>query len=157
MIALPILTVVAIYFGLGIALTTKTPVVAVVGESMHPALKHGDLVVVQGEPSSNIQVGDVIVFDSPQGFRTIHRVTQIQTLNGTIQFRTKGDAVDQEDRDWTSERSVHGRVVYQIPYFGYFILNPVMPITIVIIIAVIILIWPERKGRFHRHKRAHRG
>jgi len=153
-IALPILSTVAIYFGLGLALATERPLVAVVGQSMSPALEHGDLVIVRGGPSGNIQVGDIIVFDAPQGVRTIHRVTRIQTIpNGTIQFRTKGDAVDDEDRDWISEQFVHGHVVHRMPYLGYLMLDPTIPIAIAIIIAIIILIWPERKGRFRRHKR----
>ncbi len=153
-IAIPILSVVVIYFGLRIALATDKPLVTVVGTSMSPTLEIGDLVIIRGVPATSIQVGDIIVFDPPQGVRTIHRVTRIQTLtNGTIQFRTKGDAVDQED-DWISEQYVHGRVIHQIPYLGYLILDPVITITIAVIIAVIILIWPERRRRFRRHKRA---
>ena len=119
---------------------------------MSPTLEGGDLVIVQGAPPSNIQVEDIIVFDPPQGVRTIHRVTKMQVLqDGTMQFKTKGDAVEQED-DWVSEQYVLGRVIYRIPYLGYLILDPVIIIVAVIIIAIIILIWPERKGRFSRHK-----
>jgi len=152
-IAIPILSVIAIYFGLRLTLVTDKPLIGVVGGSMSPALEGGDLVVVQGVPASSIHVEDIIVFDPPQGVRTIHRVTRIQTLpNGTIQFRTKGDAVDNEDRDWISEQYVLGRVIYQIPYLGYLILDPTIIITAVIIIVIIILIWPERKRRARRHK-----
>ena len=154
-VAIPILSVIAIYFGLRIALATERPFVAVVGSSMSPTLEIGDLVIVQGVSANSIEVEDIIVFDPPQGVRTIHRVTRMQTLpNGTIQFRTKGDAVDDEDRDWTSEQYIHGRVICRIPYLGYLILDPVLTIIIVIIVVIIILIWPERKRRFRRHKRA---
>jgi len=151
-IALPILSLVVIYFSLTLALATERPFVAVVGSSMSPTLEGGDLVIVQGAPPSNIHVDDIIVFDPPQGVRTIHRVKKMQVLqDGTIQFKTKGDAVDQED-DWVSEQYVLGRVIYRIPYLGYVMLDPVIIIIAVIIIAIIILIWPERKGRFSRHK-----
>lgn len=154
-IAIPILSVIAIYFSLRIVLATEKPFVAVVGGSMSPALEDGDLVIVQGAPPNSIQVGDVIVFDPPQGVRTIHRVTRIKTLsNGTIQFKTKGDARDDEDRDWISEQYVLGRVIYRVPYLGYLILDPTITIIVAVIIVIIILIWPERKRRFHRHKRA---
>ena len=151
-IALPILSLVVIYFGLRIALATESPFVAVVGSSMSPTLEGGDLVIVQGASPSNIQIEDIIVFEPPQGVRTIHRVTKMQVLqDGTIQFKTKGDAVDQED-DWVSEQYVLGRVIYRIPYLGYLILDPVIIIIVVIVIVIIILIWPQRKGRFSRHK-----
>lgn len=143
-IVIPILSVIAIYFGLQFILATKTPFVTVVGGSMSPTLEMGDLVIVQGVPASNIQVGDIIVFDSPQGIRTIHRVTKIQTLpNGTIQFETAGDA-NPTKKDWIPEQNVHGRVLYRIPYIGWLALDPTIPIIIVIIIIIIILLWPEK-------------
>ena len=152
-IAIPIISVATIYFGLGVALAIDKPLVAVVGGSMSPALEAGDLVIVQGIRASKIQVEDVIVFDPPQGVRTIHRVTRIQTLpNGTFQFKTRGDAVDHEDRDWISEQYVDGRVIYRIPYLGYLILVPTITIVVVIIIVIIILIWPEKKRVARRHK-----
>lgn len=150
-IALPILSLVVIYFSLRIALATERPFVAVVGSSMSPSLEGGDLVIVQGASPSNIQIEDIIVFEPPQGVRTIHRVTRMRVQDGTIQFMTKGDAVDHED-DWVSEQYVLGRVIYRIPYLGYLILDPVIIIVVVIVIAVIILVWPQRKGRFSGHK-----
>jgi len=153
-VAIPILSVIAIYFSLRIVLATERPLVAVVGASMSPTLEVGDLVIIQGVPASSIQVQDIIVFDPPQGVRTIHRVIRIQTLqNGTIQFTTKGDAVDRED-PWISEQYVHGRVIYRIPYLGYLILDPTITIIVAVIILIILLIWPERKRRFRRHRRA---
>ena len=144
-IAVVVLSVIGIYFGLQIALATTTPWVAIASGSMSPALKVGDLVIVQGVPPTNIQVGDIIVFDPPQGSRTIHRVTKIQTLpNGTIQFKTKGDANPNEDLHWIPEQNVHGRVLYRIPYLGWLALDPTIPIIIIIIITIIILLWPEK-------------
>ena len=154
-IAIPILSIIAIYFGLQIALATDRPFVAVAGGSMSPSLEVGDLVIVQGIPPTDIQVGDIIIFDPPQGSQTIHRVTRIQTLpNGTIQFKTKGDANPNEDLHWIPEQNVHGRVLYRIPYIGWLALDPTIPITIIIIIVIIIVIWPERSKRRRRRARA---
>jgi len=116
---------------------------------MSPALELGDLIIVQGIPPTNIQVGDIIVFNSPQGTRTIHRVTRIQTLpNGTIQFKTKGDANPTEEPYWTPEQNVHGRVLYRISYIGWLAVDPTIPIIIVVILVIIILVWPEKTKRF---------
>jgi len=144
-IVILIISVVAIYFGLQIVLATKTPLLGVASGSMSPALEVGDLIIIQGTPASSIQVGDIIVFDQPQGGRTIHRVTKIQTLlNGTIQFKTKGDANPNEDLHWISEQNVHGRVSYRIPYIGWLALDPTIPIITIAIIVIIILLWPEK-------------
>ena len=149
-IAIPILSVIAIYFGLQLALATTTPIVAVASGSMNPTLEVGDLIIVQGIPPADIQIGDIIVFDSPQGIRTIHRVTRTQTLDGTIQFKTKGDANPNEDLHWISEQNVHGRVLYRIPYLGWLALDPTIPIIIVIIIIIIILLWPEKRRKWKK-------
>ena len=118
---------------------------------MRPALEVGDLVIIQGVPASSIQVEDIIIFDSRQGARTIHRVTRIETLqNGTIQFKTKGDANPSEDADWIPERNVHGRVVYRIPYIGWLALDPTVPIMIISIIAIVIILWPEKRRKLRR-------
>jgi len=155
MIAIFVFSIIGTYIGLQIALSTSTPLVAVAGGSMRPTLEFGDLVVVQGVPATNIQVGDIIVFDPPEGGRTVHRVTKMETLpNGTIQFITKGD--DNEDVDtWpVPDYCVHGRVLYRIPYLGYLALDPAIPITITIIAIIVILLWPEKTRRkFRRHRR----
>jgi len=156
-VTIPILSIVAIYFGLQIFLTTKTPLVAVSSGSMSPTLEVGDIVIVQGAAPISIQIGDIIVFDPPQGSRTIHRVINIQTLpNATFLFRTKGDANPEEDPEWISEQYVNGRVLYRIPYIGWLALDPTIPIIIIAIIIMVILLWPEkhwkrRKWKFLKH------
>jgi len=150
-IAVVILSVIGIYFLFRIILATATPLVAVASGSMSPALEVGDLVIVQGVPPTSIQVGDIIVFDPPQGSRTIHRVTKIETLpNGTIRFKTKGDANPSEELYWISQQNVHGRVLYRIPYIGWLALDPTIPIIIIAVIVIIILLWPEKTKRSHR-------
>ena len=152
-IVILILAVVGVYFGLRFFLSTDMPFVTVASGSMKPALEVGDLVIVQGVPASEIKEGDIIVFNKPgEESHTIHRVTTIETLaNGTIRFKTKGDANPTED-PWIPEQNVQGRVLYRIPYIGYMALIPAIPITIAIIIIIIILLWPEKTKRFHKPK-----
>lgn len=150
-ITIPVLSVVAIYFGLQTILSTGTPLVIVASGSMSPALETGDLVIIQGTPTNSIQIGDIILFDSPSGTRTIHRVTRIQTLqNGTIQFKTKGDANPDEDLYWTLEENIHGPVLHRIPYIGWIALDPAIPMTIVIILIIIMILWPEKRRKLRR-------
>ena len=75
---------------LAMALSTDMPVVAVESNSMVPAFRRGDILVLQGVPSEQLVVGDVIVF-SPGPWTTpiVHRIIEIND-DGT--FQTKGDA-----------------------------------------------------------------
>jgi signal peptidase len=146
-------TVIIAYVGAQLLLATDTPFVVIASGSMSPALEVGDIIIVQKVASTSIAVGDIIVFDSPEEIRTIHRVSQIQTLpNGTMQFKTKGDANPSEETYWTSEEDVHGRVLYKIPYLGWLALIPTIPITIAVIIIIITLVWPENHRRRRKHK-----
>lgn len=147
------------YIGIRLFLATDNPFIVIVSGSMSPALEVGDVIVVQGVQPTSIQIGDVIVFDSPEKIQTIHRVTQIQPQSdGSILFKTKGDANPTEDAYWTPEQNVHGRVLYRIPWLGWLALIPTIPIAIAIIIIIIILIWPEksrkrRKWKFLRRRK----
>jgi len=165
------LSVYAIYYGLQFFLATKTPLVAVAGGSMRPALEIGDLVIIQGVPPTSIHQGDIIAFEQPQETQqepdqgnttriwpftvyTVHRVVKIQSLaNGTILFTTKGDDNDITDARPVPDHHIHGHVIYRIPYLGYLVIDPTLTITVTIIVVIIILIWPEKKRGFHRHKR----
>ena len=139
-----------VYFASQAFLATSTPFVAVASGSMSPALNVGDLVIIHGVPPTDIRVGEIIVFDPPKASRTIHRVTQVQTLpNGTTQFKTRGDANPTEDLGWTSEQYVLGRVTYVIPLLGWLWLEPAILVVIIVILLIVILVWPES----HRRKR----
>ena len=166
-IAIPILSVIAIYLALQTALATTSPFLAVASGSMRPALETGDLVIIQGVPATSIHQGDIIAFESPPEYGrenatriwpftlyTVHRVVKIQSsANGTILFTTKGDDNEIIDPRPVPDHRVQGNVIYRIPYLGYFVLDPTITIAVVIIVMIIIFIWPEKKRRFRRHKR----
>jgi signal peptidase len=147
-VAIVALSIIGIFLGLQIALGTATPWVAVASGSMSPALEVGDLVIIQAVSPASIQVGDIIVFSTPQGSQTMHRVTKIHALpNGDLQFKTKGDANPSEDPYWISQRDVYGKVIYRIPFLGWLTLDPAFSILVAVTIIVIILLWPESRRR----------
>ena len=102
------------YHGLGILLNTDVPITAVFSESMKPVMHKGDMVFVKG--SSEYNVGDIIVFDSPMfRYPIIHR---IYSINGT-QIKTKGDYNHNID-PWTiTKNNIHGKAFLTIPYLGW--------------------------------------
>jgi signal peptidase I len=100
--------------GLGYALDTETPVVAVFSDSMVPTFYRGDMIVVYGD--KDVSVGDIIVFDvSNRKYPIIHRVYNI-TSDG---IKTKGDHNSYAD-PWTiNNDNIYGKAVLKFPLLGW--------------------------------------
>ena len=118
-IVLGVVLAFGINMGLAFALSTDMPVVAVESNSMIPTFHKGDILVLQGLPSENLKVGDIIVFSPGQGGTpVVHRITSINP-DGT--FQTKGDANSNqlpfEKRIESSQ--IHGKEILIIPYLGW--------------------------------------
>ena len=100
------------------------PFMPVVGTSMEPELKAGDLIVVEKTSPSQVKVGDIIVFNVPAAVAehynyppvAAHRVIKVNT-EPSITFRTKGDNSG-EDPFTTRAQDLRGIVSQQIPYLG---------------------------------------
>ena len=76
------------------------PLIVLTG-SMEPEINSGDLIFVKQTDASDIQVGDVIAFFDPDGTGTsilTHRVIEVLDEDGTLCFRTQGDANNAADR-----------------------------------------------------------
>jgi|SRR3989344_6769290 len=54
-------------------------------------LDKGDIIVVKGKKSSDLKIGDVIIFNAGQQNPIIHRIVGIQQDKNSIHFSTKGD------------------------------------------------------------------
>ncbi len=86
--------VATIWFGLQLAFGTQNPFYVVSSGSMIPVLQVYDVLVVQGHVSfDDIKIGDIIVFNRPNGHDRVivHRVAEILNDNPKT-IRTKGDA-----------------------------------------------------------------
>lgn len=83
--------------------------------SMVPALKPGDLVVVDVTENARQGVGidDVVLFDDPDGRPILHRVIATSSEG----LRTKGDANEDPDT-WVVEQ-VDGVQMIRVPLVGY--------------------------------------
>jgi signal peptidase I len=128
-----VLIVVVIVAGAELAVGSalgSSPVYVVVSKSMVPTLQVGDLVITEKVPFSSIHVGQVIVFQEPNGAGTcpnpsgltvVHRVVNV-TTSGLI---TQGDdrktnPTPDEPYHWPPVPSecVKGVVVLAVPYLG---------------------------------------
>lgn len=93
--------------------------ISIASDSMNPYIYRGDAVIIkQSKPSTTYKVDDVIVFDC-NGRNTVHRITQIEEINGEIFYHTKGDNNNAEDNMLVPLNNVYGKVIYKIPYIGY--------------------------------------
>ena len=86
------------------------PLIVLTG-SMEPGIKSGDLIFVKQIDGSEVKAGDVIAFFDPDGNGSsilTHRVNEVYAENGTLFFRTQGDANTGEDRLPVSEEKLVG-------------------------------------------------
>lgn len=120
----------------------------IVSESMIPTIKINDAIVVKKIDSDNLEIGDIITFNSKDyaynGLTVTHRIVGIQnSANGEKIYRTKGDNNIFVDTAVVDLNSIYGKVVLIIPKFGYiknflrsipgFIILIIMPILMVIV------------------------
>jgi signal peptidase I len=100
-------------------------VVPVLSGSMEPAYASGDLAVVVPRPTSEIRVGDVIVYHVPVGDhrREIHRVVDVTHGPGGTEVVTKGDANPVQD-PWVArlDGPTVWRATHRIPWLGHAVL-----------------------------------
>lgn len=95
----------------------------------HNGFNTGDIMVLKGEEPSEIEVGDVLVFQSNRPDPIIHRVIKVWTTgeNGQINYhyQTKGDNNPDSIRDFTlnemdiNESQIVGIAGFKIPYLGW--------------------------------------
>ncbi|MCH5316009.1 MAG: signal peptidase I [Eubacterium sp.] len=76
------------------------PLIVLTG-SMEPEIMSGDLIIVKQIEPKDVKVKDVVAFFDPDGNGTsivTHRIIDIYEENGSLYFKTQGDANDAEDR-----------------------------------------------------------
>lgn len=138
----------------------------------HPfdrTLDTGDIIVIQKvdpkDLNTNYPNSDIIVYKpptDPTGTPIVHRIVEVQKINGTLYFQTKGDgnpsvkypAIPSEN-DWDSHTiwhtgkgvttdAIEGRVIMRIPLLGWVTLlmkqnSLALPIVIGIILLLVVL------------------
>jgi signal peptidase len=83
----------------------------VLSDSMYPGIQSGDLIICHTADAENVQVGDVIAFFDPASSGTTivtHRVVEVTTQDGSLAFRTQGDANNAEDANLVPAASLVG-------------------------------------------------
>jgi len=104
---------------LAVVLLGYRPVV-VRSPSMAPALRVGDVALLETVPASALRPGDVVTLDDGRGDTLTHRVRAVRPgLEGRgVELETRGDANDTSERWWRPSDAPVGRVVGSVPRVG---------------------------------------
>ncbi len=87
-------------------------------DSMTGELNRGDAAIFERYDGQDIREGQVIVFEDGKSM-IVHRVVEIEYVNGQIKYYTKGDANEDRDAGFITNASIVGLVNHKIPYIGY--------------------------------------
>ena len=87
-------------------------------ESMTGELNKGDVVMFEKYDNQVIEEGQVIVFEKNRSM-IVHRVVEIEIINGVPRYYTKGDANEDRDSDYITDAEIVGVISIKLPYFGY--------------------------------------
>lgn len=110
------LCLIAIKIVTSIKLKTKNPLLVVMSDSMRPALKPGDLLIVDGSLSIDPKTGDIVTFRQREyGDLVIHRVFKVEDSDGKKRIFTKGDAAMYVDDGYLKPSEIVGVVRWRIP------------------------------------------
>ncbi len=142
-----------VWLGFRVAFDTNNPFYVVSSNSMVPTLKVNDVLVVRdGGSWSTLEVGDIIVFDRPDGQDRVivHRIVEIDdSPDGERIVRTKGDAnpasIPGTDYPIRKENYI-GTVVYVMPGAGLItqVISP--PINYIIIAVILVILFFSKWG-----------
>lgn len=69
--------------------------------------------------ADTIKTGDIIQFREAEGITTVHRVVEIQEIEGKKVFITQGDANSEPDAKPVIPENVVGKAVLDIPKIGW--------------------------------------
>lgn len=99
--------------------------------SMEPEIKIGEFLIIK--ECSNYNIGEIITYED-NNYLTTHRIVK-QNSQGII---TKGDSNNTNDL-LINENQILGKVIYHSEAIGFFIINYLKKMIIIIIITIILI------------------
>lgn len=96
--------------------------------------KYGSLVIATGSMTGELNKGDVVIFESYEkqpiiegqvivfeqyGVLVVHRVIDIEIINGNARYYTKGDANEDNDVGYRTNAEIVGLANHKIPFIGF--------------------------------------
>lgn len=99
----------------------KYSISAIASDSMYPALKRGDAIILEKLDKKNIdslKKGMIVAYEQ-DGQIVTHRIITIELQNGKEYIITKGDNNSTKDVQKKTKDDIIGIVRFKIPYIGY--------------------------------------
>lgn len=99
----------------------KYSISAIASDSMYPALKRGDAIILEKLDKKNIdslKKGMIVAYEQ-DGQIVTHRIITIELQNGEEYIITKGDNNSTKDVQKKTKDDIIGIVRFKIPYIGY--------------------------------------
>ena len=87
--------------------------------SMTGELNKGDAIIYERYDGDPVRKGEIVVFTKESKSLIVHRVVEVQHINGEIYYITKGDANQSEDSGFITDENIRGVVRFKLPYVGY--------------------------------------
>lgn len=87
-------------------------------ESMTGEINKGDMIIYEEYRKQEIKEGQVIVFLDDDN-RVVHRVVKIEVVGNEARYFTKGDANEDLDQGYRTERDIVGLTDIKVAYVGY--------------------------------------
>lgn len=112
----------------------------IVSGSMEPTILKQDAILVKKVPEEEIQVNDIISFNTRNQTNVTHRVIKIEKENGIKKYTTKGDNNNTEDKEQIAYEQIEGKYQFKISQFGIITHILKSKITLIILVMIVILI-----------------
>lgn len=104
--------------------------------SMKPQISKNDLAVIKKGELDNLKQNDIIIYFKNENYK-IKRIMNINNENDRTSFVTKGDNNYYNDVEQILKEDVEGKVLFDIPKFG-FIINMLRSKILTLIVAIYI-------------------
>jgi len=123
----------------------ENDIMVVTSDSMIPTLMPHDLIIVQKTTLEEINVGDIIAFDThiPGMGIVAHRTIDKFEDEDTIGISTQGDNVSEPDTWTVHEENLIGKIIDVVPIIGVFLIDPVRYSLVAVIIITSISLLKE--------------
>lgn len=96
----------------------KYGILVIASGSMTGTINKGDAVVFESYDGQKISTGQVIIF-AKNNMSVVHRVIDVKQVDGEYRYYTKGDANQQADSGYITNKDIIGISKFRIVYIGY--------------------------------------
>lgn len=113
-----IMIIIMLLFCCLISCKFKYGALAVGSGSMTGTIDLGDVAIFEQYKTQELKVNDIIIFKQ-DGKTMVHRIIEINRINGENTYITKGDYNKNRDNWYVYPKNIKGIVMFKIKYIGY--------------------------------------